>query len=367
LIKDAQLILLRHDAPATRSRAARPPRTSPGHSGGVRQTVNATRLLPRIGPKIDACYCSPAVGCVQSAVLACQELKGVKPKPHALLSGRRLTPPYRSGVDLAGSSHNQRRRAITLRAGGDLELVCLRAAVEQREEVFLGFGCCRAQDGGRNQADLGWPRDEEKHFEVDGQTPRSGFGVGRDRSGDLDPETAIDTMKRAWQRSAGGRFVMPFEVLRQESRETRETASAADGSEVRSGEGCGWQHVDHRAESLASAFLVEDGRLNVDEPAGGTHAMRAARECEVAGFERTLVFPRPRGHSRHVSGAKVHRMRKCHGLRLGDRGGLLALAAAAPSDQRLGNREGESEKDGSAHRPDHVRIGRQLLPGKLAR
>jgi phosphohistidine phosphatase SixA len=78
-----QLILLLHGIAGDKAENRRPADDFARSltKKGVRQSVNAGRLLRRIGPKFDAAYCSPAMRCVQSAVLACQELKGVKPKP----------------------------------------------------------------------------------------------------------------------------------------------------------------------------------------------------------------------------------------------------------------------------------------------
>jgi phosphohistidine phosphatase SixA len=104
MIKDAQLVLLRHGTAADKAENRTPQEdfVRPLTKKGVRQSVNAGRLLRRIGPKLDACYCSPAVRCVQTAVLACQELKGVKPKPKKELlpvatSTRRRRPPAPTG------------------------------------------------------------------------------------------------------------------------------------------------------------------------------------------------------------------------------------------------------------------------------
>jgi phosphohistidine phosphatase SixA len=98
MIKDAQLVLLRHGVASDKAEHRTPAEDFARSLSkkGVRQSVNAGRLLRRVGPRFDACYCSPAVRCVQTAVLACQELKGVKPKPKREL----LSMSNRDGVGL---------------------------------------------------------------------------------------------------------------------------------------------------------------------------------------------------------------------------------------------------------------------------
>jgi phosphohistidine phosphatase SixA len=83
MIDRAQLYLLRHGVAGGKFENRTPEEdfVRPLTKKGVRQSINAGKLLRRIAPRFDGCYCSPAVRCAQSAVLACQELKGVKPKP----------------------------------------------------------------------------------------------------------------------------------------------------------------------------------------------------------------------------------------------------------------------------------------------
>jgi phosphohistidine phosphatase len=82
MIESAQVFLLRHGVAGGKSESNTPAEdfVRPLTPKGVRQSVNAGKLLRRIAPKFDGCYTSPVVRCVQSAVLACEQLKGVKPK-----------------------------------------------------------------------------------------------------------------------------------------------------------------------------------------------------------------------------------------------------------------------------------------------
>jgi phosphohistidine phosphatase SixA len=82
MIDNAQLWLLRHGTAADKSpsNSYEEDFVRPLTTKGVRQSINAGKLLRTIAPDFHACYTSARVRCVQTAVLACQELKGVKPK-----------------------------------------------------------------------------------------------------------------------------------------------------------------------------------------------------------------------------------------------------------------------------------------------
>jgi phosphohistidine phosphatase len=82
MIADAQLYLLRHGIAADKSdtNTYEQDYVRPLTRKGVRQSINAGKVLRAIAPKLDSCYTSPRVRCVQSAVLACAELKGVEPQ-----------------------------------------------------------------------------------------------------------------------------------------------------------------------------------------------------------------------------------------------------------------------------------------------
>lgn len=103
MIDDASLWLLRHGTAADKSESNTPEEdyVRPLTRKGVRQSINAGKLLHQIAPKFDACYCSPMVRCVQTAVLACQEMPGVKPKREKKLIG--ISP--KEGEELVKDGH----------------------------------------------------------------------------------------------------------------------------------------------------------------------------------------------------------------------------------------------------------------------
>lgn len=81
MIDNAHLWLLRHGAASGKSdtNTFEQDYVRPLTRKGVQQSIDAGKVLAELSPTIDAAYTSPRVRCVQSAVLACQELKGVEP------------------------------------------------------------------------------------------------------------------------------------------------------------------------------------------------------------------------------------------------------------------------------------------------
>jgi phosphohistidine phosphatase len=98
MIESGQLWILRHGVAGDKSESNTPEQdfVRALTKKGARQSVNAGRLMRRIAPRFTACYTSPMVRCVQSAVLACAELKGVKPKPKKALIN--ISPAEATGL-----------------------------------------------------------------------------------------------------------------------------------------------------------------------------------------------------------------------------------------------------------------------------
>jgi phosphohistidine phosphatase SixA len=86
MIDDAQLWLLRHGEAVAKSDSETPAENlaRPLTAKGVRQSINAGKLLRELAPPFAACYCSPALRTKQTATLACQQL-GIKAQPKKAL------------------------------------------------------------------------------------------------------------------------------------------------------------------------------------------------------------------------------------------------------------------------------------------
>lgn len=83
MVDDARLYLLRHGAASGKSdsNTYEDDYVRPLNAKGVRQSIDAGKVLRKIAPRIDHATCSPRIRCVQTAVLTCQELKGTV-QPH---------------------------------------------------------------------------------------------------------------------------------------------------------------------------------------------------------------------------------------------------------------------------------------------
>lgn len=78
MIDNADLYLLRHGIAADKSASNtyEEDYVRPLTVDGVRQADDAGKVLRQIAPRFHACYTSPRIRTVQTAVLACQHLKG---------------------------------------------------------------------------------------------------------------------------------------------------------------------------------------------------------------------------------------------------------------------------------------------------